>query len=66
MNTYLEQPHPQDHAPGIPCRRCSSTTLIPLQKARADDNDVFRCAHCGFIFSPPVTQARPAGCQEVS
>ena len=36
------------------CRRCQSTRLIPLLKKQRDDNDVFRCKECGFIFSPPA------------
>jgi len=35
------------------CRRCQSLRLIPLEKKQQNDNDVFRCQECGYIFSPP-------------
>ena len=35
------------------CRRCRYRRLIKLQKMRDDDHDVYRCAECGYIFSPP-------------
>ncbi len=34
------------------CRRCDSTRLIRLDKKCSQDNDVFRCQECGFLFSP--------------
>ena len=37
------------------CRRCQSPRLIPLEKKLQDDNDVFRCQECGYIFSPATT-----------
>ncbi len=43
------------------CRRCQSTRLIPLLKKQRDDNDVFRCQECGFIFSPPALAGRSSG-----
>ncbi len=39
------------------CRRCDSTRLIRLDKKCSQDNDVFRCQECGFLFSPST----PAG-----
>jgi hypothetical protein len=29
--------------------------LIPLEKKQQDDNDVFRCQECGYIFSPAAS-----------
>jgi len=29
--------------------------LIPLEKKQQDDDDVFRCQECGYIFSPATT-----------
>jgi transposase-like protein len=34
------------------CRRCSSFKLVQLDKKSPQDNDVFRCQECGFLFSP--------------
>ena len=34
------------------CRRCNGSRLVKLAKKLAEDNDVFRCEDCGFIFSP--------------
>ena len=34
------------------CRRCLSTRLLKLDKKLSQDNDVFRCLECGFLFSP--------------
>ena len=34
------------------CRRCGCNRLIKLDKKLKDDNDVFRCYLCGYIFSP--------------
>ena len=34
------------------CRRCGGNRLIKLDKKLKDDNDVFRCCLCGYIFSP--------------
>ena len=42
----------------LQCRRCLSAKLIPLSKGAAGDNLVFRCAECGFLFSPA---AAPVG-----
>ncbi len=43
------------------CRRCRHRRLIKLQKMRDDDHDVYRCAECGYIFSPPPDQEQDAG-----
>jgi DNA-directed RNA polymerase subunit RPC12/RpoP len=40
------------------CRRCSSPHLLRLEKKLPQDNEVFRCQECGFLFSPPGP-ARP-------
>lgn len=34
------------------CHRCYSFKLLQLDKKLSQDNDVFRCQECGFIFSP--------------
>ena len=34
------------------CRRCNSSRLILLNKKWAQDNDIYRCQECGFLFSP--------------
>ena len=34
------------------CRRCQSDRLIPLEKKNQNDNDVFRCQECRYLFSP--------------
>ncbi|MCH7606589.1 MAG: hypothetical protein IH962_05480 [Chloroflexi bacterium] len=34
------------------CRRCDSPRLLRLDKKLSQDNDVFRCQECGFLFSP--------------
>ncbi len=39
--------------PDLRCRRCVSKFLILLEKKRPDDNDVYRCQGCGYLFSPP-------------
>ena len=46
------------------CRRCYSNRLVKLVKKSSQDNDVFRCQECSFLFSPstqlrtgPSTQA---------
>jgi|AP59_1055472.scaffolds.fasta_scaffold616040_2 hypothetical protein len=36
------------------CRRCQSLRLVPLEKKQLDDNDVFRCGDCGYLFSPSI------------
>ena len=43
------------------CRRCRYRRLIKLQKMRDDDHDVYRCAECGYIFSPPQEKEQGAG-----
>ncbi|MBT97457.1 MAG: hypothetical protein CL902_02380 [Dehalococcoidia bacterium] len=52
------------------CRRCQSPRPIPLEKKQQDDNDVFRCQECGYIFSTathlassPEPQAIAANCR---
>ncbi len=37
------------------CRRCLSTRLLRLDKKCPQDNDVFRCQDCGFLFSPSIS-----------
>ena len=34
------------------CRRCCSPHLLRLEKKLPQDNEVFRCQECGFLFSP--------------
>ena len=47
---------------GLACRRCESPHLILLEKKRPDDNDVYRCRECGYLFSPPsATDLAAAG-----
>ena len=36
------------------CRRCDSSRLLRLDKKLSQDNDVFRCQECGFLFSPTL------------
>jgi rubredoxin len=36
------------------CRRCASFKLLQLGKKSLQDNDVFRCQECGFLFSPAI------------
>ena len=43
------------------CRRCRYRKVIKLQKMRDDDHDVYRCAECGYIFSPPPDREQSAG-----
>jgi len=43
------------------CRRCQSPRLIPLEKKQQDDNDVYRCQDCGYIFSPAGAPQAAAG-----
>lgn len=43
------------------CRRCRYRRLIKLQKMRDDDHDVYRCAECGYIFSPPLDTEQDSG-----
>ncbi|MCI0786216.1 MAG: hypothetical protein J4O09_07855 [Chloroflexi bacterium] len=39
------------------CRRCRSPRLLQLDKKLPQDNSVFRCQECGFLFSPATGQA---------
>ncbi len=39
------------------CRRCHSSRLLQLDKTFPQDNSVFRCQECGFLFSPATAQA---------
>ncbi len=52
---------PTHNAP-FRCRRCPSPNptidVVRLRKALSYDNDVFRCARCGLLFSPPTPSAR--------
>ena len=41
------------------CRRCNSSRLVKLAKKLSEDNDVFRCEDCGFIFSPLEAKDAP-------
>jgi rubrerythrin len=41
------------------CRRCLSSRLLILEKKRQEDNDVYRCRDCGYLFSPPPSPAAP-------
>lgn len=34
------------------CHRCGCFRLIRLDKKLAEDNDVYRCSECGYLFSP--------------
>ena len=43
------------------CRRCGCVRLIKLAKRLAGDNDVYRCAQCGYIFSPPYLREPGVG-----
>ncbi len=36
----------------LDCRRCGGNRLIRLDKRAREDNDVYRCGECGYIFSP--------------
>ena len=56
QQTPQQQPPEQQFSPDAPirCRRCPALDLIRLHKTRSYDNDVFRCPHCGLIFSPPT------------
>ena len=56
-----QQPPEQQFSPNapVPCRRCLALDLIRLHKTRSNDNDVFRCPHCGLIFSPPTPSLPP-------
>ncbi len=40
------------------CRRCQSSRLLILEKKREEDNDVYRCRDCGYLFSPPQGESR--------
>ena len=40
------------------CRRCLSSRLLILEKKRQEDNEVYRCRECGYLFSPPPEQIR--------
>ena len=55
-----QQPPEQQFSPEAPirCRRCPTLDLIRLRKTRSNDKDVFRCPHCGLIFSPPSPSPR--------
>jgi hypothetical protein len=50
---YLDSHLLDVHA--LHCRRCQSQRLIPLEKKQQNDNDVFRCQECVYIFSPATT-----------
>ncbi len=39
--------------PTLRCRRCDSRRLILLEKKHPEDNNIYRCQECGFLFSPP-------------
>ena len=41
--------------PPTRCRRCANGILIQLDRRRDDDNEVYRCTQCGFIFSPAAS-----------
>ncbi len=44
------------------CRRCCSPHLLRLEKKLPQDNEVFRCQECGFLFSPSgPDRSFPAG-----
>lgn len=45
------------------CRRCESEALLELVRLDGQDHTVFRCRHCGFLFSPPDAAARAPGIQ---
>ncbi len=34
--------------------------MLVLDKKRRDDNDVYRCRDCGFLFSPPLSAIVPS------
>ena len=48
-----QAPAKKKNAPCVRCRRCPSTDVVRLHKARKRDNDVYRCALCRLVFSPP-------------
>ena len=48
------------------CRRCGYTRPIKLEKRLEEDNDVFRCGECGYIFSPVSRREEPAGARPSS
>ena len=57
---------PKHNAP-FRCRPCvlifrpspnPSINVVRLRKALSHDNDVFRCARCGLLFSPPTPSPR--------
>ena len=42
------------------CRRCDSDRLLELARLDGEDNTVYRCLVCGFLFSPPEGYVRGA------
>ena len=42
----------------LQCRRCQSAALLELARLEGADHTVYRCRHCGFLFSPPDDAAR--------
>ncbi|HZA25129.1 MAG TPA: hypothetical protein VFA32_21455, partial [Dehalococcoidia bacterium] len=43
----------------LQCRRCHSRKLVALSKKSPQDNDVFRCQECSFLFSPASVASGP-------
>lgn len=43
------------------CRRCQSERLLELARLDGRDYTVYRCRDCGFLFSPPESEARAGG-----
>ena len=58
MEPHPNHPQARDTAPKR-CRRCPSRSIIRLTKTRRRDNDVYRCARCGFVFSSGNLAAQP-------
>ena len=58
MESHPKHPQARGTAPKR-CRRCPSRAIIRLTKTRRRDNDVYRCAHCGFVFSSGNLPAQP-------
>lgn len=42
------------------CRRCGSEALLELARLAGEDHTVYRCRDCGFLFSPPESEATAA------
>ena len=47
------------------CRRCQGKRLIELGRLNGSDHPVYRCRHCGFLFSPPEQEVQAGHDAEV-